>query len=95
LKIQASQAWLNKYDRQITELEVTNTRLNREFDISFTSTYFSTSNSQLIDYRQSIINEICENYDKIDRLKSMMNKQSEVLDLLMKCFYFVDKSSYF
>lgn len=94
MKIQASQAWLNKYERDLKHLEVSNTRLNKEFDASFTYYSYNSSNSQIIDYRQTLINKICENCDEIDRLRSMMNKQSEVLDLLMKCFYFVDKSKY-
>lgn len=94
LKIHASQEWLNKYNSAIDQLEIENERLNNEYKNSYKVIIPPYNNHKLIEYRQAVIEQICENNNKLDELKVKIVKQQELYKFMYHCYYFVDKSMY-
>ena len=94
LKIHGSQEWLNKYNSMIDQLEISNERLNKEYQNSYKVIYQPYNNHKLIEYRQVLIDQIVENNNKLDELKIKIVKQQELYKFLYNCYYFIDKSMY-
>jgi hypothetical protein len=94
LKIHASQEWLNKYNSAIDQLEMENERLNNEYKNSYKVIIPPYNNHKLIEYRQAVIEQICENNNKLDDLKMKIVKQQELYKFMYHCYYFIDKSMY-
>ena len=94
LKIHACQEWLNKYNTMIDQLELENERLNQEYQNSYKVVCPPYNNHKLIEYRQAVIEQICENNNKLDELKRKIVKQQELYKFMYNCYYFIDKSMY-
>ena len=69
-KIQSNQNWLNHYELKIKSLENDNSQLDFEWRQSFKINLENLTNTKdLLNYRQSIIDKICNNNNYIDIAK--------------------------
>lgn len=92
MRIEASKELQWQYEKQINIIQSEIARLNDEYVKSMKIDNNSLSDGnlkQLLDYRQSIINEIINNNEKVAELTISLGKQSEIIGLLNKCHYFV------
>lgn len=92
MRIEASKELQWQYEKQINVLQSEIARLNDEYikSMKVDINLLTDKNLKfLLDYRQSIINEIISNNEKVSELSISLGKQSEILGLLNKCHYFV------
>ena len=92
MRIEASKELQWKYEKEINVLQSEIARLNDEYikSMKVDINLLTDKNLKfLLDYRQSIINEIISNNEKVSELSISLGKQSEILGLLNKCHYFV------
>lgn len=92
MRIEASKELQWQYEKQINALQSEIARLNDEYvkSMKVDINLLTDKNLKfLLDYRQSIINEIISNNEKVSELSISLSKQSEILGLLSKCHYFV------
>lgn len=92
MRIDASKELQWQYEKQINVLQSEIARLNDEYvkSMKVDINLLTDKNLKfLLDYRQSIINEIISNNEKVSELSISLGKQSEILGLLSKCHYFV------
>ena len=92
MRIEASKELQWQYEKQINILQSEIARLNDEYvkSMKVDINLLTDKNLKfLLDYRQSIINEIISNNEKVSELSISLGKQSEILGLLNKCHYFV------
>lgn len=92
MRIEASKELQWQYEKQINVLQSEIARLNNEYikSMKVDINLLTDKNLKfLLDYRQSIINEIISNNEKVSELSISLGKQSEILGLLNKCHYFV------
>lgn len=94
LKIHASQEQLNKYEIQINQIKTENNRLNQEYNNSFKIIYKPEDHKYMLDYRQTIMNEITQNNYELNRIGYNLNVQKDIYKFLYNCYYFIDKSMY-
>lgn len=92
MRIEASKELQWQYEKQINVIQSEIARLNDEYikSMKVEVNLLTDKNLKfLLDYRQSIINEIISNNEKVSELSISLGKQSEILGLLNKCHYFV------
>lgn len=92
MRIEASKELQWQYEKQINVIQSEIARLNDEYikSMKVDINLLTDKNLKfLLDYRQSIINEIISNNEKVSELSISLGKQSEILGLLNKCHYFV------
>lgn len=92
MRIDASKELQWQYEKQINILQSEIARLNDEYvkSMKVDINLLTDKNLKfLLDYRQSIINEIISNNEKVSELSISLGKQSDILGLLSKCHYFV------
>ena len=92
MRIEASKELQWQYEKQINVLQSEIARLNDEYikSMKVEVNLLTDKNLKfLLYYRQSIINEIISNNEKVSELSISLGKQSEILGLLNKCHYFV------
>ena len=94
LKIHACQEQLNQYEKEFNQIETENHRLNQEYKNSFKVVYRPEDHKYMIDYRQTIINEITQNNEELNQISYQFNLQKEIYKFLYNCYYFIDKSMY-
>lgn len=95
-KIQANQMILNEYENHKNFLSIQNTNYNnvyrKSFDHDWINKYVIKSKSTigLINYRQSLINEICQNNDEIDRINEKIKKHINISNFLQRIYFFIN-----
>lgn len=93
MRIKASKEIQWQYEKITNQLEIETDRLNDEYikSMMIDTNYLSDVNlKQLLDYRQCIINKICENNEKVDQLNYNKAKQGEIQILLGQCHQFIE-----
>jgi hypothetical protein len=94
LKIHASQEQLNKYEMELNQIKTENNRLNQEYNNSFKIIYKPEDHKYMLDYRQTIMNEITQNNYELNRIGYHFNVQKDIYKFLYNCYYYIDKSMY-
>ena len=84
------------YESKIKELEIENTYLNNEYEISFINRLNSNilDSVDIMNYRKCLVDKIYENDCEINNNKSFIDKQNNICSLLCNCYHFVNKSKY-
>ena len=70
-------------------LEDENDHLNLDFKKSFKPND-NTGLEEMINYRQVLVNKICQNNDELKGLHRNLIKQEKIIEFLLKCFYYIN-----
>ena len=87
----------NEYDKIIQNIETRNNYYNSEFKRSF-NPEFMFNNFNIINYRQSLIDNICHNNDLIDWYKDKLEKHIKISNFFQRIYFFlnfVDLNQYY
>lgn len=95
-KIQANQTILNEYETRKNFLLIQNTNYNNVYKNSFKPDwihYFMFKNNStigLINYRQSLINKICQNNNEIRDLEQCIETHINISNFLQRIYFFIN-----
>lgn len=76
---------------RIKSLENDNSQLNFEYTQSFKVFNDDVNLKQLIDYRQSLINKICNNNNYIDELNLRLNNSIKTCNFCKRMYFHLNK----
>lgn len=90
-QIQCNQDWLSHIDFKIKSLENDNSQLNLEWHNSFKINANQTQLKNLLNYRQCIIDKICNNNNYIEQLKLKLNDHHHTTSFYQRMYWFINK----
>ena len=90
-QIQCNQDWLSHIDFKIKSLENDNSQLNQEWHNSFKINTNQTQLKNLLNYRQCIIDKICNNNNYIDQLNLKLNDYFHKNSFYQRMYWFINK----
>lgn len=96
MKIKASGMVLEEYERMIRYLEFQNEKMNQTFQSTFNYDWLNLNGydwqtTDLVNWRQSLVQKICHNNDEIEKYKRNTFRQESVNSFLQKIFFFINK----
>lgn len=93
-KINASQDFLNEYEKQLIGIQNEMEKLNFEYDQTFNNYNYINNFKFNLEYRDDIMNMMYSLNETRKFVLNNLEKQKIITKFLMNCYYYVDKSMY-
>lgn len=90
-QIQCNQDWLSHIDFKIKSLENDNSQLNQEWRNSFKVNTNQNQLKNLLNYRQCIIDKICNNNNYIEQLNLKLTNYHNTTSFYQRMYWFINK----